>query len=89
MSKGKKELETNLVHQSGNGILESLGDVDQASDIMSTVEIHSTLGADSSLVSLAVRVNLKLGVFLAMKNSGSRRGRSSLQGLVDGDELVL
>jgi len=67
-----EKVETNLVHQSGNGVLESLGDVDQAIDIMSTVKIHSTLGADSSLVSFAVGVDLILGVFLAMKNSGGR-----------------
>ena len=72
MSKGKKELETNLVHQSGNGILESLGDVDQASDIMSTVEIHSTLGTDGGLVSFAVRVDFLVRMLLAVKNPGGR-----------------
>ena len=64
-------MEENLVHQSGNGVLESLGDVDQASDIMSTVEIHSTLGTDGGLVSFAVRVDFLVGMLLAMKNPGA------------------
>jgi len=65
-------LETNLVHQSGNGVLEFLGDVDQTIDIMTTVEIYSTLGTDSCLISLAVGVDFLVGVFLAMKNPGGR-----------------
>ena len=55
---------------------------------MANMGIDDTLGTDSSLVSLAVRVDLILRVFLAVKNSERRRGGSSLQGFVNGDELV-
>jgi len=82
-------METNLVHQSGNGILESLGDVDQASDIMSTVEIHSTLGTDSSLVSLAVRIDFKMRMLLTMENPGGRCRGFSLKSLTNGDVLMM
>jgi len=68
--KWKKDLKTNLVHQSGNGVLESLGDVDQASNIMSTVKIHGALRTNRSLVSFAVRVDFKMRMLLAMKNPG-------------------
>jgi len=70
--KGKKEGETNLGHQSENSVLEFLGDVDKAIDIMSTVEIHSALGTDSSLVRFAVGVDLKMRMLLTMKNPGGR-----------------
>jgi len=82
-------LETNLVHQSGNGVLEALGDIDQAINIMTTVEIDNTLCTDSGLVSFAVRVDLILRMLLAVKNPGGRRGGPSLQGLVNGDVLMI
>jgi len=55
---------------------------------MSTVEIHSALGTDGSLVSLAVSVNLVLRMPLAVKNPGGGRHGSLLQGLINGDILV-
>ena len=61
---------TNLMQQSGNGVLESLGDVDQATNIMTYVGIHDTLGTHGSLVSFAVRDNFLVRMHLAMKNSG-------------------
>jgi len=65
-------LETNIVHQSGNGVRESLGDVNKAIDLMSFVEIDNTLGADSCLVGLAVRVDFLVRMLLAVKNPGGR-----------------
>jgi len=53
-SKKGKDLEANLVHQSGNGVLESLRDAQQSNKVMSLVEIDNTFSADSSLVSFAV-----------------------------------
>ena len=67
-----KDLKTNLIHQSGNGVLEPLGDVNQATNIMTNVGIDNTLRADSSLVSLAVRVDFLVRMLLAVKNSGGR-----------------
>ena len=60
------EGETNLVHQSENGVFESLGDVDQAIDIMSFIKIDGALGTDGGQVSFAVRVDLTLRMLLAM-----------------------
>ena len=68
---GKKG-KTNLGHQSGNGVRESLGDVDEATNVMTNVEIDNTLGTDGSLVSFAVRVDLKMRMLLAMKNPEGR-----------------
>jgi len=68
--KGKKEGETNLVHQSGNRVLESLGDVDEKVDIMSSMGFDGTLGTDSSLVSLAVGIDLLVRMHRATKNPG-------------------
>jgi len=65
-------MEANLVHQSGNGVLESLGEGGEGINIMSLVGIKSALGTDSSLVSLAERVDLILRMLLAMKNPGGR-----------------
>ena len=65
-----EDLESNLVHQIGNSVLESLGDVDQATNVMTNVGIDDTLGTDSSLVSLAVGVDLILRMLLAVKNPG-------------------
>jgi len=65
-------MEANLVNQSGNGVLESLGGGGEGMKIVSLVGIHNTLGTDSSLVSLAVRVDLILRMLLAMKNPGGR-----------------
>ena len=59
---------TNLMQQSGNGVLESLGDVDQATNIMTYVGIHDTLGTHGSLVSLTVGVDFLMRMLLAMKN---------------------
>ena len=67
-----KDLKTNLIHQSGNGVLESLGEGGEGMKIVSLVGIHNTLGTDSCLVSLAVRVDLILRMLLAVKNSGGR-----------------
>jgi len=39
-------------------------------EIVSLVGIHNTLGTDSSLVGLAVRVDLKMRMLLAVKNPG-------------------
>jgi len=64
------KFETNLGNQSGNGVLESLGDVSQGMEIVSPVGIHNTLGTHGSLVSLAVGVDFILRVFVAMKNPG-------------------
>jgi len=55
---------------------------------MSTVEVHSALGTDGSLVSFAVGVDLILRMPLAVKNPGGRRHGSLLQGLINGDILV-
>ena len=63
-------METNLVHQSGNAVLESLGDVDQAINIMSFMKIDGALCTDSSLVSLAVRIDFLMRMLLAVKNPG-------------------
>jgi len=63
-----KDLKTNLIHQSGNGVLESLGEGGEGINIMSLVGIKSALGTHRSLVSLAVRVDLILRMLLAMKN---------------------
>jgi len=65
-------VETNLVHQSGNAVLESLGESGQGMEIVSLVGIHNTLGTDSSLVSFAVGVDLLMRMLLAMKNPGGR-----------------
>ena len=79
----------NLVHQSGNAVLESLGESGQQGKFVPLMEFHNTLGTDGSLVSLAVRVDFLVRMHLAMKNPGGRRRGSSLQGLVSGDELVM
>ena len=55
---------------------------------MATVKIDCTLGTDSSLVSLAVRVDFILRMFLTMNHPG-RTGRSSLQSIINRDELVM
>ena len=67
---GKREGEANLVHQSGNGVLESLGKVGEVSNVMTHVRVNNTLGTEGSLVSFAVRVDLKMRMLLAMKNPG-------------------
>jgi len=56
---------------------------------MTNVGIDNTLGTDGSLVSFAVRVDLKMRMLLAMKNPGGRRRGSTLQGLVNGGVLVM
>ena len=84
-----KDLKTNLIHQSGNGVLESLGGGGEGMKIVSLVGIHNTLGTDSSLISLAVGVDLKMRMLLTVKNPGSRLRGSSLEGLVSGDEHVM
>jgi len=66
-----EDLESNLVHQSGNGVLESLGDIDEKVDVMSSMRFNGTLGTDGSLVSLAVGVDLKVRMLLAVKNPGA------------------
>ena len=63
-------MEENLVHQSGNGVHESLGDIDEKVDVMSSMGFDSTLGTHRGLVSLAVGVDLKMRVLLAVKNPG-------------------
>jgi len=63
-----KDLEANLVHQSGNGVFESLGEGGEGMEIVSLVGIHNTLGTDSSLVSLTVGVDFLMRMLLAMKN---------------------
>jgi len=65
-------VEANLVHQSGNGVLESLGDIDEKVDIVSSMGFDGTLGTDGGLVSFAVIVDLKMRMLLAMKNPGGR-----------------
>ena len=65
-------MNTNLVHQGGNRVLESLGDVDEKVDIMSFMEIDGALGTDGGLVSLAVGVDFKVRMLLTVKNPGSR-----------------
>jgi len=73
LERGKKRnKETNLVHQGGNSLLESLGDVDQAIEVMSFVEIDNTLSANRCLVSFAIRVDLLVRMLLAVKSPGSR-----------------
>ena len=67
-----KWMEANLVHQSGNSVLESLGKVGEVSNVMAHVRVNNTLGTDSCLVSFAVRVDLILRVLLAVKNPGGR-----------------
>jgi len=71
-NKKKKRIETNLIHQSGNGVLESLGEGSEVSNVMAHVRIHNTLGTDSILVSLAVRVDFLVRMHLAVKNPGGR-----------------
>ena len=56
---------------------------------MTHVRVNNTLGTEGSLVSFAVRVDLKMRVFLAIKNPGSRRGGPSFHGVISGDELVV
>jgi len=68
----EENLEANLVHQSGNGVLESLGEGGEGINVMSLVGIKSALGTHRSLVSLAVRVDLILRMLLTMKNPGGR-----------------
>jgi len=65
-------LQTYLVHQSGNGVLESLGDIDEKVDVMSSMGFDSTLGTHRGLVSFAVGVDLILRVLLTTKNPGGR-----------------
>jgi len=71
-NEGENEGETNLVHQSGNAVLESLGEVSEVSNVMAHVRVDKTLGTDSILVSLAVRVDFLVRMLLAMKNPGGR-----------------
>jgi len=54
--RGEKKWKTNLVHQSGNGVLEFLGDIDEKVDIMSSMGFDGTLGTNSSQVSFAVGI---------------------------------
>jgi len=70
--RGEKKWKTNLVHQSGNGVLEFLGDIDEKVDIMSSMGFDGTLGTNSSQVSFAVGVNLVLRMLLALENPGCR-----------------
>jgi len=65
-------MESNLVNQSGYGVLETPGDIGKAIDIMSFMKIDGTLGTNSSQVSFAVGVDLKLRMPLAVKNPGRR-----------------
>jgi len=69
--RGKRK-ETNLVHQSGKTVLESLGESGQQGKFVPLMGFDGTLGTDRSLVSLAVRVDLKMRMLLAMKNPGGR-----------------
>jgi len=62
----------NLVHQSGNAVLESLGEGGQQVKFVPLMEFNDTLGTDSSLVSLAVRVDFLVRMLLAVKNPGGR-----------------
>ena len=47
-------MESNLVNQSGYGVLETPGDIGKAIDIMSFMKIDGALGTDSILVSFAI-----------------------------------
>ena len=62
----------NLVHQSGNGVLESLGDIDEKVDIVSSVGFDGTLGTDRCLISFTEGVDLLMRMLLTVKNPGGR-----------------
>ena len=62
----------NLVHQSGNGVLEFVGDVDQAIEVVSFVEIDNTFSADRCLISFTEGVDLLMRMLLTVKNPGGR-----------------
>ena len=88
----KKKRERNLVGQGRNGLLESITDALKSLNRVSHMRINDALGANGNLVSIAVGVDLVLGMTRAIDDPlrGRRSSRSFfLEGLVNGDELML